>query len=297
MNKILAKLFGIEISPASRIEEMREKIKKLEQVAEEYNTGTKLLIRRDLELSRANEKLQKFDETKSNFISIVAHQLRTPLSGIKWTLSMLLDGDMGELNNDQKTFLMKTYESNTRMITLVNDMLVADGIQSGRVHYGFKHIDSVYLLDNMLFEMSPQAAKKNVSIKYKSKFENLPQIYVDPETMRAVLQNLLENAIKYTIDKGKIEIDIIREGDHLVISISDNGIGIPEDQSLDIFVKFFRARNAIKQETDGSGLGLYIAKAIVEKNGGTIWFESKEGEGATFYFTVPLEGNHLSENH
>ena len=151
------------------IEEMKAKIAKLEQIADEYNTGTKLLIRRDLELSRANEKLQKFDEIKSNFISIVAHQLRTPLSGIKWTLSMLLNGDMGPLNNDQKTFLMKSYESNTRMITLVNDMLVADGIQSGKVHYGFKHIDIIDLMDNVLFEVSPQASKRNISINYKNK--------------------------------------------------------------------------------------------------------------------------------
>ena len=274
------------------LEEMQAKIAKLEQAASEYNTGTKLLIRRELELTRANEKLQKFDEVKSNFISVVAHQLRTPLSGIKWTLSMLLSGDMGPLNNDQKTFLMKSYESNARMITLVNDMLVADGIQSGRVHYGFKHIDIIDLIDNVLFEVSPQASKKNISIEYKHKFENLPQAYVDPETMRAVLQNLLENAVKYTIEGGKIEIDVKKENDYLAISIADNGIGIPKDQIKDVFVKFFRAHNAIKQETDGSGLGLYIAKTIVEKNGGTIWFESVEGKGSTFYFTVPLEESH-----
>lgn len=287
LNKLLKKL-RVGIFFLSDIEAMDEKMARLKQVVLEYNTGTKLLIRRDLELSRANEKLQKFDETKSNFISVVAHQLRTPLSSIKWTLSMLISGDMGELNNDQKTFLMKTYESNTRMITLVNDMLVADGIQSGRMHYGFKHIDIVNLLNNVLFEMSPQAVKKNVSFQYKSKFENLPQIYVDPETMRAVLQNLLENAIKYTMEKGRIEINVVQEHDHLLISIADDGIGIPADQAKDIFMKFFRARNAIKQESDGSGLGLFIAKEIVEKNGGTIWFEGREGGGTTFYFTVPL---------
>ena len=106
--------------------------------------------------------------------------------------------------------------------------------------------------------------------------------------MRAVLQNLMENAIKYTIEGGKIEIDVKKENDYLVVSIADNGIGIPKDQVKDVFTRFFRARNAIKQETDGSGLGLYIAKTMVEKNSGTIWFESVEGKGSTFYFTVPL---------
>jgi len=283
---------GHGVLPLTEIEAMKGKIASFEQSTTDYNTGTKLLIRRDLELSRANEKLQKLDETKSNFISIVAHQLRTPLSGVKWTLSMLLSGDMGPLNNDQKTFLMKSYESNARMITLVNDMLIADGIQSGKVHYGFKHIDIVDLMDNVLFEVSPQALKRHISINYKNKFKNLPQAYVDPETMRAVLQNLLENAIKYTIEGGKIEIDVKVENDQLLVSITDNGIGIPKDQVKEIFTKFFRARNAVKQETDGSGLGLYIAKTIVEKNGGKIWFDSVVGEGSTFYFTVPLQENH-----
>ncbi len=290
MNKLLKKL-GFGIFSLKNIEEMQNKLAKFEQNVEEYNVGTKLLIRRDLELSRANEKLQKLDEVKSNFISIVAHQLRTPLSGVKWTLSMLLSGDMGPLNNDQKTFLMKSYESNTRMITLVNDMLVADGIQSGRVHYGFKHMDIVDLMDNVLFEVSPQATKRSITIAYKNKFADLPQAYADPETMRAVLQNLLENSIKYTMDGGKIEIDVKKDNNYLVVSVADNGIGVPQDQVKNIFEKFFRARNAIKQETDGSGLGLYIAKTIIEKNGGKIWLDSTEGKGSTFYFTVPLEEN------
>lgn len=288
LNKIL-NIFGIGIYKARTVEEMREKIDRFEELTADYQNGTKLLIRRDLELSRANEKLQKFDEVKSNFISVVAHQLRTPLSGMKWTLSMLLNGDLGPLNNDEKTFLMKSYESNARMITLVNDMLVADGIQSGKVHYGFKHIDIVDLIDNVLFEVSPLAAKKEITISYKNKFEGLPQVYVDPETMRAVLQNLLENAIKYTINEGKIEINIEKDANHMTVSINDTGIGIPKDQQKTIFEKFFRARNAKKQETDGSGLGLYISKTIIEKNGGTIWFDSVEGKGTTFYFTVPLQ--------
>ena len=100
--------------------------------------------------------------------------------------------------------------------------------------------------------------------------ENLPQAYIDPESMRSVLQNLLENAIKYTIEGGKVEIDVKKDHNHLIVSISDNGIGVPKDQAKDIFVKFFRARNAVKQETDGSGLGLYLAKKIVKEWEGKI---------------------------
>ncbi|OHA93937.1 MAG: hypothetical protein A3G47_00110 [Candidatus Zambryskibacteria bacterium RIFCSPLOWO2_12_FULL_39_45] len=273
-----------------------ERIKQLEELLKEQQQSARLLVRRDLELARANEKLQEFDEIKSNFISVVAHQLRTPLSGIKWTLNMLLNGDLGALNNDQKTFLMKSYESNNRMITLINDMLDTDRIQSGKMHYGFRYINIVDLLDNVLFEISPEAIKRNISIEFKRKLENLPQVYVDPETMRAALQNLLENAIKYTIESGKIVLDVEQVGDMLQISINDTGIGIPEDQKKKIFERFFRGRNAVKRETDGSGLGLYIAKTIVEKHGGTIWFESEENKGTTFYFTVPIKIEDIKKN-
>jgi signal transduction histidine kinase len=288
---IMTKKPPADIASPEEIEAMRSRIAKLEEASKEYNTGTKLLIRRDLELSRANDKLKKLDEIKSNFISVVAHQLRTPLSGVKWTLNMIINEELGPLNNDQKTFLMKTYESNSRMITLVNDMLVADGIQSGRTHYRFKYINLPNLMDNVIFEINPQALKKDISITYKSKSKNLPQVFVDPEKMRAVLQNLLENAIKYTIQGGEIDIDMKTEEKQLIISITDNGIGIPQDQQKEIFAKFFRAKNAITRVADGSGLGLYIAKTIIEKNGGKIWFESVEDRGTTFYFSIPLPTN------
>ncbi len=272
----------------SNLEKMDENFETLKEEMHEAQEGTKLLVRRDLELNRANEKLQKFDEAKSDFISVVAHQLRTPLSGIRWTLHMLLNGDLGDLNNDQKTFLMKSYESNNRMITLVNDMLDADRIQAGKVKYNLTCINLVDLMDNVIFEISPQASKKGISIEFKSKLENLPEVCVDAETIRAVIQNLLENAIKYTMTSGKIYIDAQNKGEFLEVSIQDNGIGIPESQKKNVFEKFFRAKNAIKFETDGSGLGLNISKTIVEKNGGKIWFESEENKGTTFYFTLPL---------
>ncbi|MDQ2933070.1 MAG: HAMP domain-containing histidine kinase [bacterium] len=264
------------------------KIAQLEEGAQSHNTSIKLLIRRDLELGRANEKLQEVDEIKSNFISVVAHQLRTPLSGIKWTLEMFLNGDLGEISVDQKTFLMKSAESNSRMIALVNDMLETDRIQSGKMHYGFRNINIVDLLDNVLFELSQQARKRGVTFAFKSKLENIPQVYIDPDTMRAVIQNLLENALKYCRKGGTIELDVQPKKEMLELSVKDNGIGVPVDEQKKLFGRFFRARNAIKHETDGSGLGLYIAKTIVEKNGGKIWFDSVEGIGTTFYFTLPI---------
>jgi len=136
---------------------------------------------------------------------------------------------------------------------------------------------------------------KEISIEFKDKIGELPQAYVDPDSMRAVLQNLLENAIKYTINGGKLIIGITNTGSELLIEVSDSGIGIPVAEQQNIFNRFFRATNALKAETDGSGLGLYIAKAIVEKHNGRIWFESKEEGGTKFFFTIPIKSN-LNKN-
>lgn len=247
-----------------------------------------MLIRRDLELTRANEKLHELDKAKSNFISIVAHQLRTPLSGVKWTLNMVLSDTLGKITTEQRSFLMKCYESNERMIVLINDMLGADRIDSDKMKYNFVPTQIFDLMDNVLFEMTSVIAKKKLQMSYLHKDRSLPQVLIDTEKMRAVVQNLLENAIKYTPDGGRIEIDFQAVDGFLQVSIKDSGIGIPEEDKKNIFNRFFRAKNAIKVETDGSGLGLYIAKGIVEKHGGKIWFDSKIGTGSAFYFTVPI---------
>jgi len=263
-----------------------EKIKRL---MEGQETSARLLIRRDLELTRANEQLRELDQRKSEFISVVAHQLRTPLSGIKWTLNMLLNGDLGKLNPEQKTFLMKGYESNQRMITLVEDMLNADRVNSGKYSYNLSLIQITDLIDNTLYDLVPLANKKNIKINYLHSPVEVPKVIIDPEKMRQVIQNLVENAIKYTPKNGEINITVsVKSSEFVEVSIADSGIGIPEDQKKQIFTRFFRAKNAVKVETDGSGLGLFIVKGIVEKHGGTVGFNSEEGKGTTFYFTTKI---------
>lgn len=269
------------MTDALQFDQLRKNLAEQESVA-------KMLVRRDLELTRANEKLHKLDHAKSNFISIVAHQLRTPLSGVKWTLNLVLSGSLGSLTTEQQSFLMKCYESNERMIILINDMLGADRIDSDKLKYNFVPTHIFDLIDNALFEMTPTINKKNLLISYLHKDRNLPQVLIDSEKMRAVLQNLLENAIKYTPQNGLIEIDFQVIDGFLRVSIKDTGIGIPEEDKKNIFNRFFRAANAIKVETDGTGLGLYVAKGIIEKHGGKIWFESRLGQGSTFHFTIPI---------
>ena len=266
------------------------KLEKLRQVSDEQERSARLLVRRDLELTRANDQLRKLDETKSSFISVVAHQLRTPLSGIKWTLNLLISGDMGKLTTEQTTFLMKAYESNDRMISLVNDMLGADRIESGKTRYIFQPVQMADIVDNVLFELLPQANAKDITIRFASRPADLPKVHADPEKVRAVFQNLVENSIKYSRAKGTIELGMqVGKQGEVIVWVKDDGIGIPKEQQKNIFDRFFRARNAIKMETEGSGLGLFIVRSIIERHGGRIWFESRENEGVTFHFTLPID--------
>lgn len=260
-----------------------------EEILKEQDFAGKMLVRRDLELSRKNEELREFDRMKSEFISVAAHQLRTPLSGIKWTLNMLINGDIGPITNEQKVFLMKTYESNDRMINLVNDLLGLDKMESGGFKYNFVPTQIFYLIDNILFDILIQANKKKIKVEFLNNKQDFPQVLVDQEKMRQVLQNLLENAVKYTPENGRVSIDVAKTGDDFItVSIADTGIGIPKEEEKNIFKRFFRGTNAVAHEPDGSGLGLFISKMIITEHHGTIWFEGNQGGGTVFHISLPI---------
>lgn len=247
--------------------------------------AAKLLIRRDLALSRANEQLQALDLAKSEFISIVAHQLRTPLSAIKWILHMLVHN---EFTNDGEAleFTQKAAQSTNRMIQLVNDLLEVDHIQSGKDQFIFKLMDPCALISAIASELQTIASRRKVNLSLD--LSGCVEIKADATKLRELFQNLIENALKYTPEGGNVKISANTFEGNLRISVKDSGIGIPEDQKYHIFSKFFRAANAMKIETVGSGLGLFIAKEVADRHGGKIWFESKMGEGTTFFVELPL---------
>ncbi len=238
------------------------------------------------ELTRANAELQELDKRKSEFLSIAAHQLRTPLSGIKWTLSMFIKGEVGSISNEQKVLLMKSYEGNERLISLVNEMLQANRIERGVLPLKMVSTQLLDLIDNVLYEILPTASNANVSIRFDHRDDTFPPLMVDPEKMREVFQNLLENAVKYSRPGGEIVISMSRAGNGAQFAIKDSGIGIPNDEQVNIFSRFFRARNAKKVDPNGTGLGLYIVKNIIEMHNGKVWLESSEDKGTTFYFTL-----------
>jgi PAS domain S-box-containing protein len=229
---------------------------------------------------------KEIERMKTEFVSISAHQLRTPLSAIKWTLKMFLDGDLGELTKEQREFLEKTYQSNERMINLINDLLNVTRIEEGRFLYKPVLADIVPICQSVIDSYKDEIEKRNLKFKFK-KPKELPKVRVDIEKISLAIQNLLENAIRYNKFGGEIEMVLKEKEREIEFSIKDTGIGIPKDQQNRVFTKFFRGSNAMKMETEGSGLGLFITKNIIEAHGGRIWFESEEGKGTTFYFTLP----------
>lgn len=230
---------------------------------------------------------KRISRMKTEFVSIAAHQLRTPLSAIKWAIKMILDGDAGEVSEDQRDLLKKGFESNERMIKLVNDMLNVTRIEEGRLQYNFKKEDFEEVYKTVMNNMDNKIKKKNIKFDI-NKPQKLPRVYLDKDKIRLVLQNLLENAVKYTPENGKVTLTIKAGKKYLTVKVKDNGVGIPKEEQEKLFSKFFRAKNVKKMETDGTGLGLFIAKNIIKKHQGEIKCDSEEGKGTEFSFYIPI---------
>lgn len=232
-------------------------------------------------------KEKEAEEMKSSFISVASHQLRTPLSGIKWALSILLSEEHGPLSQEQRNILVKTDTANDHLIALVNDLLDVSRIAEGRFGYTFQKINLGELVKTVIEEAAPQLNnKKGISFSFEMPDKELPFISADSKKLPVAIFNILENAIKYT-PKGFIKITFREEPAVLTCVVEDSGIGIPADQQKFVFRKFFRGRNAIRLQTEGSGLGLWIANEIIEHHNGKISFTSEEGKGSVFSLQFP----------
>jgi signal transduction histidine kinase len=232
-------------------------------------------------------ELKKEIATKSDLISISAHQLRTSLTSMKWILKMFMDGDFGELTAEQKNFIGKVYESDERMIRLVNEMLSINHAEDMLETITPTPTDLVLLMDDVIFDFSSESYKRGIELMFLKPSTQIAFARADSEKIRVVFQNLIENAIKYSNKGDRVVVTASEKDDMIEISVRDTGIGISLEEQERIFGKFFRADNAKKQDVVGSGLGLYTTKRIVEKHGGAIRFESIANEGTTFFVTLP----------
>jgi len=247
-------------------------------------------VRQKDKLAEAYRNLQKLDEAKSEFISIASHQLRTPLTAIKGYVSMMLEGTYGQLPEKVKVPIENIYASNQRLIKLVNGLLNLSRLEAGRIKMAWKMVSIEILAKDVLEELQVQAQEKNISLSVEESKERLPKVRMDEEKIRNVILNLTDNAIRYT-SKGSISIAIKLQGTNKVrLAVTDTGAGMAKGEMSQLFKSFSRGGAGNTFWTEGTGLGLYVAKQFVDMHKGKIWAESPgRGKGSTFFVELPIK--------
>ena len=308
MQKIQEKLKG---STATKPYELLTRTKKGEPIWVEVST--RLLkengqpigvqgIARDVTIHKKNEEAQK------EFVSLASHQLRSPLTVIKLVTSTLAQEEINLSNKKQQEYLDKIAESTEGMIKLVEDLLNVSRLEAGHLKPELESTQLENFVEKIIEEVKVLAESAKCNFVFEKPSEKLPEIHIDPGLMKQVVHNLLTNAVRYSPEGGceivvtlgltedqrkgsasEISVQDQRQRSAALISVKDNGIGIPKENQHKVFDKFFRTATAKEKEKGGTGLGLYLAKMIVEDHGGKIWFESAgEGQGTTFYVIIPL---------
>ncbi len=219
--------------------------------------------------------------------TIFVHGMKHSLTSIKWSLKMLLSEDFGKLSDEQKSIIKKNLEESEKLIMTVNSLLTSSSDTKTFINKDL--CDLTQIIESSIDSYKPEIAEKNVTLEFSKPTERMETL-LDKEKIKIAIQNILDNSIRYTPEGGKIIISLNKDQDNLEFRIQDSGIGILENQKEKLFSKFFRGTNAEKISAEGSGLGLFITKNIIDAHGGNIWFESKKGVGSTFYFTLPAKG-------
>ncbi len=267
----------IAIQNALSVQEVRELNETLQQ---RVNEATK-------ELRASNSQLQRLDKAKDEFVGMASHQLRTPLTSVKGYLSMVIEGDAGKITESQKQLLEEAFTSSERMVHLINDFLNVSRLQTGKFLIDKRPINLAKVVEQELDSLVTTAASRNLTFSYKSP-KDFPMLDLDEGKMRQVIMNFADNALYYSAEHTNIFVRLAIEGEDVVFAVKDAGIGVPQAEQSQLFSKFYRASNARKQRPDGTGVGLFLAKKVIDAHGGKVIFESVEGQGSTFGFRLPL---------
>ena len=243
-------------------------------------------------ITQSFEKTAEANRLKSEFISIVTHQLRSPLTSLSWAIEALISGEFGEVEERQLEYLKILKENNNRMSELIRDLITVTKIEDGSQFLQKESISLEAVTKDLIFKFQPFSEAAGLELKLTAE-ANLPQVLTVANQIKVVIENLIDNAIRYAKPrdgiKGLIETSIIKREKNIHFEIKDNGVGIPEEDQRFIFQKFFRSGNVKKIQPLGSGLGLFITKSIITRLGGKIGFKSEEGKGTTFWFVLPIK--------
>lgn len=288
---LYAQIQDLSLNLQKKVDEQTGEIKKtygkMEKAYEAEKRGRQELKQLSDDLTKANIELKRLDRAKSEFLSIVSHQFRTPLSIIKGYVPMLFDGTCGNLPEPAKKIIANINASNERLINLVNDILNISRIETGKWKADFKHSSLEALISDVANELRSKAEEKGVKLDWEEPEEPLKKILIDKDMIRQVISNLVDNSIKYT-QKGSVAIEVESKNGKILIKIRDSGEGLTKEDIACLFKSFSRGKAGIHFWADGIGLGLYIAKKFIEMHDGKIWAESPGmGKGATFFVELP----------
>jgi len=254
---------------------------------EEMEVLTKKLRKTSKKLAAANKELERLDEAKSEFLSIASHQLRTPLTTVKGYTSMMLEGSFGKLSKIMRDGLQKVYISGERLISLVDDLLNISRIEAGRLEFNILPVDLAKIAEETVSDFQQKVKEKKIKLEFYPE-PNLPPVATDPQKIKEVISNIIDNSVKYTM-KGEIIVGLHQESRSIVFSCQDTGIGIDPEDLPRLFEKFVRGKGMMQVYTEGTGLGLYFARMVIENMGGRIWAESEgKNKGSKFSFSLPL---------
>lgn len=247
------------------------------------------------QFTEGRERSLAVSQIKSQFVTVAAHQLRTPLSALKWSLRLMLDGDMGEINERQREFLQQSYQTNEHIIHLINDFLDISRIEEGRFGFQFQKTRILDTIQKAVEASLAQAVIRDVRVSFIKEAPADLEIIADESRIFTAMINILDNAVRYSNSGSEVIVRAAMVKNMLEVQVTDSGVGIPAIEQSKIFSRFYRASNALRQQTEGSGLGLFIAKNIIERHGGTIGFTSEEQKGTTIFFVLPAKEDFIKK--